>query len=74
MKNGHRNRSIALAFALLVTLGCTRAGATKAHAHAIKPAPASVGPDSLSSGKSDSTPRVWELTAIAARKGPSAAS
>jgi hypothetical protein len=73
MKNGYRNRSIAL-FVLLVTLGCTRAGATNAHARAIKPAPASEAPDSASVGRSDSTPRVWELTALADRKGPPIAS
>ena len=74
MKNPVRNSSVALAIALLATLGCTRAGATKAHAHAMKPDPSSLAPGSASPQTTDTArvaPNVWELTALAARKGPS---
>ncbi|HEY3745904.1 MAG TPA: hypothetical protein VGL17_06660, partial [Gemmatimonadaceae bacterium] len=65
---------IALSIAILVTAGCARAGATKAHVRAMKPTPTSAPPRPASRQNSDTesvTPRVWELTALAARKGPS---
>lgn len=57
---------LALAIAFLSTASCTRAGATKAHVRAMKPAPTSAQPGSASRQHSDTesvTPRVWELTA-----------
>jgi hypothetical protein len=68
---------IALSIAILATASCARAGATKAHVRAMKPAPRSAQPGSASRQNSDTesvTPRVWELTALAARKGLSVAS
>lgn len=56
----------ALSMALASTMGCARAGAPKGHARAIKPAPLSVQPDSVSHRNPDSTsltPRVGELMA-----------
>jgi hypothetical protein len=72
-----KDLSMALSIVLLATLGCARAGATKAHAHAMKPAPSSPAPDSARTQTSDTArvaPNVWELTALALRKGPSSAS
>ena len=71
-----KNHSIALLIALLATLGCARAGAAKAHARAMKPAPSSRAPRSAPQPSDTTTvaPHVWELTALAARKGPSVAS
>lgn len=77
MASRGREYSIALAIGILVIASCTRAGATKAHARAIKPAPQSVRPGSAAHQNSDTgsvTPKVWELTALAGRKGPSVAS
>jgi hypothetical protein len=68
---------IALSIAILATASCARAGATKAHVRAMKPAPTSAQPPSTAHQNSDTesvAPRVWELTALAARKGPSVAS
>ena len=68
------NRLLALFIVLLTSVSCARAGATKAHAHAMKPVPASVESDSI--GNTDTTsvaPKVWELTALAGSKGPSVA-
>jgi hypothetical protein len=72
---GGQKYSIALSIAILVTAGCTRAGVTKAHAHAMKPVPASVKSDSGSVQNNHTTvaPKVWELTALAGRKGSSVA-
>jgi hypothetical protein len=77
LKSQIRNYSMALSMAVLVIAGCTRAAATKAHVRAMKPAPKSVpaGVRVLRSSETDSvTPRVWELTALAPRKGPSVVS
>jgi hypothetical protein len=69
------NYSMALSIVLLASVGCTRAGITKAHAHAMKPVPASVKSDSIGNTDTTSvTPKVWELTALAAHEGPSVAS
>jgi hypothetical protein len=67
---------MALSIAILASVGCSRAGATRAHVPAMKPAPKSVQPDPGAPRNSDTervTPKVWELTALAARKGPSVA-
>jgi hypothetical protein len=56
---------IALSVAILATASCARAGATKAHWRAMKPAPTSAQPGSASRQNADTesvTPRVWELT------------
>lgn len=77
MKGPSRNASITLSIVLLVMVGCTRVAATKGHARAMKPAPTWVRPHPASSRNSDTTsvtPKVWELTALAPGKGPSAAS
>jgi hypothetical protein len=74
---GGHGYSIALSIAILVTAGCTRAGVSKGNAHAMKPVPASMKSDSGSVQNADTTtvtPKVWELTALAPRKGPSVAS
>lgn len=76
MTSRTRKYSIALSIAILVTVGCARAGATKAHVRPMKPTP-SAQPGSAAHQNSDTesvTPKVWELTALAARKGPSVAS
>ena len=77
MNTKGRAYSIATTIAILAAVGCTRAGVTKAHAHAMKPAPTSAQPVPASPQNTDTAslaPKVWELTALAARKGPSAAS
>lgn len=77
MKNTTRKYSMALSMAILVTASCARAGATKVHARAMKPTPASTQPGSTAHQNSDTgsvAPKVWELTALAARKGPPVAS
>ena len=77
MKSTTRKYSMALSIAILATASCARAGATKAHMRAMKPTPTSVQLRSTAHQNSDTesvTPRVWELTALAARKGPSVAS
>ena len=68
--------TLMLSIAILVSASCSRAGATKAHARAMKPAPTSVQPASphQNSDTESVAPKVWELTALAARKGPSSAS
>jgi hypothetical protein len=70
------NYLMVLSIAIFASVGCTRAGATRAHVRAMKPAPKSVPPDSGAPRNSDTesvTPKVWELTALAAGKGPSVA-
>ena len=78
MKNSRReNYLMALSIAIFASVGCARAGATKAHVRAMKPAPTSEPRGSAAHQNSDTesvTPKVWELTALAARKGPSVAS
>lgn len=72
MKSPAGRYSMALSMAILVTVGCARAGATKAHVRAMKPAPTSVPRQSAGHQNSDTesvTPKVWELTALAPRKG-----
>jgi hypothetical protein len=72
-----RRYSLMLPIAILAALSCSRAGATKAHARAMKPVPTSAQPPSAAHQNSDTesvAPKVWELTALAHRKGPSVAS
>ena len=76
MKSTTRKYSMALSIAILVTASCARAGATKAHVRAMKPTPTSAQPRSTAHQNSDTesvAPKVWELTALAACKGPSVA-
>jgi hypothetical protein len=74
MKNTGRNASMTLSLAILIAVGCTGAAATKRHARAMKPAPTAVMRRPASRATSDSasvSPNVWELTALAHRKGTS---
>lgn len=77
MQNALHKALFALSIATLAAVSCSRAGATKAHARAMKPAPTSAQPAAATHQDSDTesvAPKVWELTALAVRKGPPVAS